>query len=119
MLKYDPVNEVEDAVKNHDFFKAYSLGVTLLSSYANRILEKFLGEDKMENIGSDMINRMDVSIKMILLYNNSVFVHPSDGTKKWNEKDLVLMAEYIERIVPCIEKLRTIESESIFRTRHT
>ena len=67
ILDYNPVNEVEDAVRDHDFFKAYSLGVTLFESYVNRILKKFLGEDKMKTIGNDGIENMSILPKMILL----------------------------------------------------
>jgi hypothetical protein len=70
-FEYDPLEELAEAIKSHDFFKAYSLGSTLFESYGKKILAKYF-----HNIDLDVmhgkIERMNLQTVILMLYTHKV-----------------------------------------------
>jgi len=118
-LDYSPFEEVKNAVQNHDFFKAYSMGVTLFESYGFNILKKYFKNKK------DCTFDIGVNAIIIMLYThdlidrgfyldmininktrNNKLIH-RDITMIWTNDQLEDIIGNLNKIIPCIEKLRT------------
>jgi hypothetical protein len=119
----EPLEELDDTVYDHDFFKAYSLGCTLLESYATRILKKYFDKNDV-HVKNDTMNRTSLS----MLYTHKIIDHElydymikinklrsfalihEDMTDGIDVEKLAELSEYIDIVQMCVKKLHLIHS---------
>jgi hypothetical protein len=119
------LEELKEAVKYHDIFKAYSLGVTLFESYAVKILHEDFDMNNV-HVGKDIMDRINVQTLIVILYTNKIITKSEyddmikinsirnnliihkDFTKELDVGTLLSTTNYINKILIYAHRLKSI-----------
>jgi hypothetical protein len=71
VIHYNALGELNRAVKDHDFFKAYVMGCTLLESYGSKVLKEYFNINGLI-VGNDQVNSMHFQTIILMLYTHKI-----------------------------------------------
>lgn len=127
IVYYDPLVELQNATKEHDFYKAFSLGCALFEAYGAKILNKYFDNSSV-HVAIEKMERLNLQTLIIMLFTqkiidekpynemtkinkirNTLVIH-HDPTNRLTEELLKDTSEHIEEIFPLVQKLSAIYS---------
>jgi hypothetical protein len=122
---HDPLADLEKAINEHDFIKAYSLGSTFFESVGKNILKKHFNQNKVQ-VGKDVFQTLSLQATIVMLYTHKLVnqktydymmninrvrnrhsIH-GDITQKPDFDTLEEILEHMDKILVCAKELDTV-----------